>query len=186
MVAVSALWLPILLSAVVVFIASSIMHTVLTYHRSDCHQLPEEDKLLAALRAAGLQRGLYMFPYCANPKEMKSPAMAEKYKQGPVGMLTVFPTGLPVLPKFLGMWFAFCLILSLFVACLTGRTVAPGAPLLAAFQLAATAAFLLYGLAQLANSIWKGQPWPVTLKEVLDGLIYALLTGATFGCLWPR
>jgi hypothetical protein len=70
MVALSALWLPILLSAVVVFIASSIMHAVLTYHRSDCHQLPEEDKLLAALRAAGLQRGLYMFPYSRDPKEL--------------------------------------------------------------------------------------------------------------------
>jgi hypothetical protein len=112
--------------------------------------------------------------------------MAEKYKQGPVGMMTVFPSGLPVMPKFLGMWFAFCLILSFFVAYLTGRTVAPGAPFLAAFRVAATAAFLAYGLGQLANSIWKGQPWSATLKEVFDGLIYGLLTGATFACLWPH
>jgi hypothetical protein len=185
MVALSALWLPILLSAAVVFIASSIMHTLLTYHRSDIRQLPEEDKVLAALRAAGLQRGLYVFPY-GSPKEMKSPAMAEKYKQGPVGMMTVFPSGLPVMPKFLGMWFAFCLILSFFVAYLTGRTVAPGVPFLAAFRVAATAAFLAYGLGQLANSIWKGQPWSATLKEVFDGLIYGLLTGAIFACLWPH
>jgi hypothetical protein len=186
MVALSALWLPILLSAVTVFIASSLMHTVLTYHRRDCHQLPEEDKLLAALRAAGLHRGVYVFPYSANPKDMKSPAMAEKFKQGPVGMMTVFPTGLPVMPKFLGQWFAFCLILSFFVAYLTGRTVAPGVPFLAAFRVAGTAAFLAYGLGQLANSIWKGQPWSATLKEVFDGLIYGLLTGATFACLWPH
>ena len=186
MVALSALWLPILLSAVIVFIASSIMHTLLTYHRSDCHQLPEEDKLLGALRATGLQRGLYMFPYSRNPNEMKSPAMAEKYKQGPVGMMTVFPSGLPVMPKFLGMWFAFCLVISIFVAYLTGHTVAPGAPYLGIFRAAGTAGFLAYGLGQLSNGIWKGQPWGMTLKEVFDGLIYALLTGATFAYLWPR
>ena len=186
MVALSALWFPILLSAIIVFIASSIMHTVLTYHRSDCHQLPEEDKLLGALRAAGLQRGLYMFPYSRDPKEMKSPAMAEKYKQGPVGMMTVFPSGLPVMPKFLAMWFGYCLIVSCFVAYLTGRTVAPGAAYVAVFRVAGTAAFLAYGLGQLSNGIWKGQPWGMTLKEVFDGLIYGLLTGATFAYLWPR
>src|SRR5258705_392444 len=96
----AALWLPILLSAVIVFIASSIMHMVLPYHKSDARQLPDEDKLMASLRGAGLQRGIYVFPYC-NPKDMKSPAMLEKYKQGPIGMLTVFPPGPPVLPKFL-------------------------------------------------------------------------------------
>jgi hypothetical protein len=89
MVSVTALVLPILLSAVIVFVASSILHMVLPFHRSDYRQLPEEDKLLAALRSAGLQRGLYAFPFCTH-KDMKSPAIQEKYKQGPVGLLTVF------------------------------------------------------------------------------------------------
>src|SRR5258707_8676650 len=125
MVALSALWLPIVLSAVIVFVASSIMHMVLPYHRSDYRQLPEEDKLLAALRAAGLQRGLYRFPFCTH-KEMKSPAAIEKFKQGPVGMLTVFPSGPPAMPKFLGMWFAYCLIIGFFASYLTWRTFATG------------------------------------------------------------
>jgi len=185
MVSLSALWLPILLSAVIVFIASSIMHALLTYHRSDCHQLPDEDKLLATLRAAGLKRGFYMFPYCL-PKEMKSPATIEKFKQGPVGTLTVFPSGPPAMPKFLGMWFAYCLIVGFFVAYLTGRTVAPGAPYLGVFRVAGTAGFLAYGLGHLSNGIWKGEPWGMTLKEVFDGLIYGLLTAGTFGWLWPR
>ncbi len=158
MVSLSALWLPILLSAVIVFIASSIMHTLLTYHRSDCHQLPD----------------------------VKSPATIEKFKQGPVGTLTVFPSGPPAMPKFLGMWFAYCLIVGFFVAYLTGRTVAPGAPYLAVFRVAGTAAFLAYGLGHLSNGIWKGEPWGMTLKEVFDGLIYGLLTAGTFGWLWPR
>ena len=185
MVSLSALWLPIILSAVIVFIASSIMHMVLPYHRSDYRPLPDEDKLLATLRAAGLKRGLYTFPFCTH-KDMKSPAITEKFKQGPVGMLTVFPSGPPAMPKFLGMWIAYCLIIGLFVAYLTGRTVAPGTPYLAVFRVAGTAAFLAYGLGNLSNGIWKGQPWPMTLKESFDGLVYALLTAGCFGWLWPR
>jgi hypothetical protein len=185
MVPLTALWLPILLAAVIVFVASSILHMVLPYHRSDYQRLPDEDKLTAALRAAGLTRGLYIFPYCTH-KEMKSPAMIEKYKQGPVGMLTVFPSGPPAMPKFLAMWFAYCLVIGLFVACLTGSTVAPGAPYLAVFRVAGIAAFLAYGVGQLVNSIWGGQPWSVTIKHVIDGVIYGLLTAGTFGWLWPR
>src|SRR5271169_4168274 len=97
-VPLAALWLPILLSAVIVFVASSVMHMLLPYHRTDYKQLPEEDKILATLRPAGLKPGLYFFPYYTH-KDMKSPAVQEKYKQGPVGLLTVFPSGPPNMPK---------------------------------------------------------------------------------------
>lgn len=185
MVPLTALWLPILLAAVIVFAASFIMHMVLPYHKGDYQRFPDEDKLLAALRAAGLKRGLYVFPFCT-PKEMKSPAMIEKYNQGPVGMMTVFPSGPPAMPKFLTMWFIYCLVIGLFVAYLTGHTVAPGARYLVVFRVAGTAAFLGYGLGNLSNGIWKGQTWSVTFKEVIDGLVYGLLTAGTFGWLWPR
>ncbi|MGB8493614.1 MAG: hypothetical protein WCE53_04370 [Candidatus Acidiferrum sp.] len=185
MVPLTALWLPIVLSSIIVFVASSIMHMLLPYHQGDYRQLPEEDKLLAALRTVGLQRGLYIFPYGTH-KEMKSPAMIEKYKQGPVGMITVFPSGPPAMPKFLGQWFAYTLIIGFFVAYLTGRTVAPGANYLGVFRVVGTAAFLAYGLGNLSNGIWKGQPWGMTLKEVIDGLVFGLLTAGTFGWLWPR
>jgi hypothetical protein len=185
MVSLTALWLPIVLSAVIVFIASSILHMLLPYHRSDYQRLPDEDKLLGVLRAAGLKRGQYVFPFCTR-KEMKSPAAIEKYKQGPVGMMTIFPSGPPAMPKFLGMWFVFCLIVGFFVAYLTGRTVAVGANYLVVFRVAGTAGFLAYGLGHLSNGIWKGQPWSSTLKEVIDGLVYGLLTAGAFGWLWPR
>ena len=101
-------------------------------------------------------------------------------------MMTVFPSGPPAMPKFLGMWFAYCLIIGFFVAYLTGHTVAPGTNYLAVFRVAGTAAFMAYGLGQLSNGIWKGQPWGMTVKEVIDGLVYGLLTAGTFGWLWPR
>jgi hypothetical protein len=184
MVSLAALWLPIVLSAVIVFVASSIMHTVLKYHQSDCHQIPDEDKFLALLRPA-IKPGFYTFPYCTH-QNMKSPAAIEKFKQGPVGFLTVIPSGPPAMPKFLIQWFVYCLVLGFFVAYLTAHTVAFGANYLVVFRVAGTAAFLAYGLGHLSDGIWKGQPWSMTIKEVVDGLIYGLLTAGTFGWLWPR
>lgn len=181
----AALWLPIIVSAVIIFVASSIMHMLLPYHRSDYGQLPDEEKAMSGLRGAGLKRGLYIFPYCTH-KDMKSPAIVEKYNQGPVGMMIVFPNGAPFIPKFLGLWFGYCLIIAFFVAYLAGHTIAPGTYYLAVFRVVGTAAFLSFGLGPLANVIWKGYPWGFVLKEVIDGLIYALLMAGTFGWLWPR
>jgi hypothetical protein len=185
MVPLTALWLPILVSAVFVFVGSSIIHMLLPFHRNDYSQLPDEDNILAALRATPLKRGLYVFPFCTH-KDMKSPATIEKYKQGPVGFLTILPSGPPALPKFLIQWFVYCLLIGFFVAYLTGHTVAPGTYYLAVFRVAGTAAFLAYGLANLSSGIWKGQQWSSVLKEVIGGLVYALLTAGTFGWLWPR
>ena len=185
MVPLSALWLPILLSAVIVFVASFIMHMVLPYHHGDYSQLPDEDNILAVLRAAGLKRGLYIFPFCTH-KDMKSPALIEKQKQGPVGFMTIVPSGPPAMPKFLIQWFVYCLLIGFFVAYLTAHTVTPGANYLVVFRVVGTAAFLAYGLGHLSNGIWKGQMWWVTIKEVFDGLVYGLLTAGTFGWLWPR
>jgi hypothetical protein len=185
MVPLTALWIPILLSAVIVFVASSILHMVLPYHRSDYKKLPEEDKVLAALRSAGPSRGVYMFPHCSH-KEMNSPAMKEKFNQGPVGTVTIFPTGPVNMPKYLVMWFVYCVVVGIFTGYLTGRTVASGTAYLAVFRVAGTVAFMAYGVGQLVNGIWGGQPWGVVTKHVIDGLIYGLLTAGTFGWLWPR
>jgi len=185
MVPLSALWLPIVLSAVIIFVASSIMHMALPYHKGDYKKLPDEDKVLPTLGATGITRGLYVFPFCTH-KEMKSPEAIAKYEKGPVGMMIVFPNGAPFIPKFLGLWFGYCLVIAFFVAYLAAHTVAPGTYYLAVFRVVGTAAFLSFGLGPLANVIWKGYPWGFVLKEVIDGLIYGLLMAGTFGWLWPR
>src|SRR5260370_10026185 len=130
---------------VVVFVCSSPIHMVLKYHQSDYRQLPEEEKLLGAMRPAGLTPGLYHFPFCTH-KDMNTPAMQEKYKQGPVGFLTMYPSAPPNMGKFLGLWFAYCLLIGLFVAYIAGRTVAPGAHYPAVFRVAASVAFMTYRL----------------------------------------
>ena len=186
MVYLTTLWLPILLSAVVVFVASSILHMVLKYHRSDYKKLPNEESLLAALRSQRLAPGTYPFPYCASSTEMKSPAMLEKYKQGPVGILTVIRSGPPAMGKGLLLWFIFCVVISIFAAYVAGRTLSAGTAYLAVFRIAGTVAFVGYSAGNLVDSIWKGQPWSTTIKHIFDGLVYALLTAGTFAWLWPR
>ncbi len=185
MVALFALWLPIVLSAVIVFFASFVMHMLLKYHQGDYKKVPDEDNISAAIRKAGVAPGLYMFPHTTHA-EMKSPETAEKFKRGPVGTLNVRPNGPVVMGKFLGLWFGYCLIVSYFTAYATGITLAAGTHYLVVFRVAGTVAFMTYGLSQLANGIWKGEPWGMVIKEVIDGLVYGLLTAGTFGWLWPR
>ena len=185
MVAIHTLWLPVLLSAVIVFVASSILHMVLPYHRSDYKKLPDEDKVTVALRSASLQRGVYIFPYSSH-QDMKKPEIMEKFKQGPVGTITVFPTGPVNMPKYLVQWFIYCLVVAVFTAYLTGRVLVSGTAYLTVFRVAGTVAFMAYGVGQLVNGIWRGQPWSVVIKEVVDGLVYSLLLAGTFGWLWPH
>lgn len=185
-VPIHVLWLPILLSAVIVFVASSILHMVLPIHKSDHRKLPDEDKVLDAMRAAGVTPGReYRFPFCSM-KEMKEPGTIDKFKRGPVGLLTITPSGPPSMAKYLGQWFLYCIVVSIFVAYLTGRTRVSGTEYLEIFRVAGCSAFLAYSVALAQNAIWRGETWGVTLKHVFDGLIYGLLTGGTFGWLWPR
>lgn len=186
MVPVTALWLPILLAAVIVFFGSSLLHMVLRYHRTDFRQLPQEPTVLSSLRDAGIARGVYMFPYVPDPKEQKKPEVQEKFRQGPVGILTVIPSGPLNMGRYLGMWFAYCLLVSFFVAYVTGSTLPPGTGYLQVFRVAGTVAFMIYGLSYISQFIWGGQPAGTTAKHVFDGLIYGLLTAGTFGWLWPH
>ena len=185
MVALSALWLPIILAAVIVFFASFVMHMLLTYHRGDYKKLPDEEKVTAALREAGVTRGLYMFPF-ADHKQMKEPAVQEKFKRGPVGTMNIRQSGAINLAPFLAQWFVFCLLVGFFAAYVAAHTLAPGTNYLEVFRVVGAVSFMAYGLANFANGIWKGEPWGMVVKEIIDGLIYGLLTAGTFGWLWPK
>jgi len=186
MIPLTAMWLPILLSAVIVFFASFIMHMVLPYHKSDYRKLPEEDRVTDVLRNAGVTRGpAYFFPYFSF-KEMKSAPAIEKMKRGPVGLLTVLPSGPPAMGKNLVQWFLYCVVISIFAAYLSGRTLAPGSPFLQVFRVAGTVALLGYGAAHAQESIWNGRSWLVTFKHIFDSAIYAALTAVTLGWLWPK
>jgi hypothetical protein len=185
MVPLPDLWLPILLSAVFVFVASSVIHMVLPYHKKDCLQLPGEEQVMAAMRAQGVKPGQYMFPRASSMKEASSPEMVAKLNRGPVGVLTVMPNGPWNMGKSLTQWFVLSLVISASAAYVAGLGLARGAEPMLAFRVTSAAALLGYAVSSAMDSIWKGVSWGITAKFFLDGLIYALVTGGTFAWLWP-
>ena len=186
MVGLSALWLPILLSSVLVFVLSSVIHTVLPWHKSDYPKLPNEDRVMDALRPLAIPPGDYMMPRPSSRQEMRSPQFVEKFKKGPVVMFTVFPGGSMSMGKNLVMWFLYSVVVGCFAAYVAGRALPAGAAYLQVFRFAGVTAFVAYSVALWQMSIWYHRSWLTTMKATVDGLIYALLTAGTFGWLWPR
>jgi len=186
MVSIMSLWLPILLSAVFVFVASSIIHMLLPYHKSNVKKVPNEDGAMDALRPFNIPPGDYMMPRCESSKDMKSPEFNEKLKKGPVVLMTVMPTGPFSMTKSLIQWFIFCIVVGIFAAYIAGRALVAGAEYSDVLRFAGCTAFIGYALALLHDSIWWARAWSTTIKFVFDGIIYGLITGATFGWLWPN
>jgi hypothetical protein len=186
MVPLTALWLPILLSAVIVFVASSLIHMVLPWHKNDYPQVPNEEGLRAALRPLAIPPGDYMVPRPASREGMRDPAFLEKVNQGPNVILTVMPSGSLSMGRSLALWFLYSVVVGLFAAYVASRALAPGAEYIQVFRFAGTTAFLGYAVALWQMSIWYRRAWSTTVKATVDGLIYALLTAGTFGWLWPR
>ena len=186
MVPLMELWLPILLSAVLVFAASNIVHMVLKYHKSDYSPVPQEDDLMAALRTFSIPPGDYMLPRANSMQEMRSPAFQEKWKRGPVAIITIMRSDHNFMGRTMVQWFEYCLVVSLFAAYVTSRAVPSGAPYLEVSRFASTTAFAAYGLALWQYSIWYRRKWSTTLKANLDALLYGFLTGGALGWLWPR
>lgn len=185
MVSIVSLWLPILLSAVIVFVVSAFIHMVLPYHRSDFRRIPSQDAVMDALRPFSIPPGDYVLPHAESRKERESPEFAEKANRGPVAFVTVFPNGIPGMGKSLTQWFIYCVVVSIFAAYIAGRALDPGAHYLEVFRFAGCTAFVGYSLALAQNSIWYRQAWSTTAKSMFDGLIYGCLTAGTFGWLWP-
>jgi hypothetical protein len=186
MVSLGALWLPVLLSAVFVFITSSILHMVFRYHSATYTRLPNEDAVRTAIRAGNPGPGQYIIPHAGGMKEMETPEMQQKYAEGPVGVLNLRRAGKPSMGPYLVQWFVFTLVVSFFVAYVAAHAVAPGTVYLEVFRLVGAVAFLAYAAGQFPAAIWMGKPWSVATIEAFDGLLYALVTAGTFGWLWPR
>lgn len=186
MVTLTELWLPILLSAVFVFIVSSIFHMVIPIHKGDWKKLPGEEKILAEMRAQGVQPGGYCFPMCDSMKDMGSPEFTDKCKLGPVGFMSVTPNGPCNMCKSLGVWFLYSLLVGALAGHAATVALSRGAEFGSVFHLVSIAAILGYALGAIPDSIWKGQKWSVTFKFIFDGVVYGLVTGATFGWLWPN
>ncbi|HEU5220013.1 MAG TPA: hypothetical protein VFU23_15235 [Gemmatimonadales bacterium] len=186
MISLGVLWLPILLSAVAVFVVSSIIHMGPFWHKTDYPKIPNEDKVMDALRPLAIPPGDYMIPRCNSRAEMSSPEFLEKMKRGPVVIATFLPPGMLGMGRSLMLWFLYCVVVSVFGGYVAGRALPAGADYLQVFRFAGVATFLGYAVALWQMWIWYRRSFAMTIKSTVDGLIYALVTAGFFGWLWPR
>ena len=184
MVPVLSLLIPIALSAVFVFIASSIIHMATPWHRDDLKKLPNEDAVANALRPLNIPLGEYGLPKPDSMKHMQSPEFQARFKAGPVAFISIRPTEM-AMGALLVQWFIYSLAVSTVAGYIAGVAFGPGTEYLRIFQVAGCVAFVGYAFGAPIQSIWWGQAWSRTLRNMVDGLIYGLLTGGTFGWLWP-
>ncbi|HET9948118.1 MAG TPA: hypothetical protein VFQ22_04230 [Longimicrobiales bacterium] len=184
---ITALWLPILLASVLVFVASFLLHVVIPLHASDFRGMPDEDAVQEALRRHELAPGDYMLPFAPTPEHMRSEEYRAKLERGPAAIVTVLKPSVVLggMGATFVQWFAYTLLVGVLAAYMAGRTLPAGAEYLEVFRVTGTTAFAAYAMALLQDSIWYGRGWSMTLKTVFDGLVYALLTGGVFGWLWP-
>lgn len=183
MVSLLSLWLPIVLSAVAVFMLSSLVWMVLPWHRQDFRPLPDEPGARAALR--NVPPGQYMVPHCADRSQMQHPDHLKKIEEGPVGILVMMPKGNPSMSRNLVQWFVWTLVVSTSVAYVVSRSIPGGVGFTLVFQVGSTVAWMAYSWAYVSEGIWFGRPWSHVAKQIVDGLLYALATGAIFGWLYP-
>jgi len=178
---IMSLWMPILVSAVVVFIAGSAIWMAMPWHKTDWSKTADEEAVRAALKSC--DPGMYTVPNCTDRKQFDDPEMQKKLINGPQAFITVIPSGLPKLGTKLVLMFAYNLLVAIVCAYLLSRTIGGGADYLTVFRVTGTVAFIAYGVAYIQDSIWFGRDWSMTVKTFFDALIYAVLTGGVFGWL---
>ena len=183
---VMQLWLPIVASAIGVFVASSIVHMVLKYHNTDYRRLPNEEEARATLRSSAAAPGMYFVPHMADMKEMQKPENVQKFVEGPIAMITIRPTGKPAMGAPLAQWFVLNVFVSVVAAYLASKMVPAGASFLAICRPVATVTFMSYAAGSISSGIWYGRTWPAVVKELVDAAIYAAVAACIFAWLWPK
>lgn len=185
MVHVAALWLPILVAAILVFVVSSIIHTVLSYHAADFKGVPDEPAVRAALGPLDIPPGDYIVPYASSGKERQSEEFKAKVEEGPVAFMHVLGPDSFNMGSSLVQWFVYCVLTGTLAAYVTGIAYGPGAGYMEVFRMSGTVAFAAYGWALLQNSIWFKKNWAATGRSLFDSLVYGLVTAGALGWLWP-
>lgn len=185
MVSLGALWLPILVAGALVWLAGALVWMVLPHHRNDFRQVPDEEAVRDALSSDALTPGQYTIPHAADREAYQRPEIQEKFDEGPVAFLTVLPTGTAPMGKQLTLYFLYAVAVSLVAGYVASRTLGPGTAYLEVFQVTGTVAWVAYGAAYVQEGIWFGRPWSFVFKNLVDALLYGLLTAGVFGWLWP-
>jgi len=177
------LWLPILLSAAGVFIVSSLIWTVVQWHNSDWKKLPDEERAREALK--GVPPGQYTVPHAADGKARKDPEWLARAKEGPAALMVIWEGDPTRMGKQLAQWLIYCLVISTLIGAVASVMLPPGAGFAMVFHSVAIVGAMTYSGAHALNAIWFGHSWARTWKDIADGIVYALVTGAIFAWCWP-
>jgi len=176
-----SLWLPILLSSILLFIVSAIFWMAPLHHKKDWVKPPNEEGLLAALK--GAPAGQYMIPWC-DPKDFKDDALKKRWQAGPHASIIVRP-GAPNMGKNMGLTFVFYIVVNIFIAYVATIALDPGDAYLRVFQVVGTVGIMAYGFGLIPGAIWFGKSMRSTITDFFDAIVYGLLTAGMFGWLWP-
>lgn len=180
-----SLWLPILLAAVAVFFTSSLVHMVFKWHNADYRKLANEDEVREVIRKGNPRPGQYVLPHCLDSKDMAKPEVQQRFVEGPVGLVLLRPSGAPQMGPHLLKWFLLALAVSAITAGLACGALDRGAGSHQVFHFFAVSTFLAYATGSVSDGIWKAQPWGAVAKDLLDALLYALVSAAIYAWLWP-
>jgi hypothetical protein len=184
MALLALLWLPIVVSALLVFFASAAFHMLVPFRQREWQRLPDEGAVQAALRQA--PPGLYGFPLTADPKERGKPEALARWTEGPSGWLSVVPRGPIAMGRNLGLSLLLNLLVSAAVAYVALQALGAGVRYGAVFRLVGTVGFLAYAVGAPYEAIWFWRPWRSSAMTALEALAYGLVMAGTFGWLWPR
>ncbi len=154
MTGITALWLPILLSAIAVFVASSLIHMVSPWHKGDYPKVPDEEAVRSALGPLAIPPGDYMVPRPVGRAEMRSPEFLDKVRAGPNLILTVLPNGPWSMGRNLSLWFGYVLVVTIFGAYIAGRALSPDPEGAEIVRFVGATAFIGYSAALWQMSIW--------------------------------
>ena len=180
-----SLWLAVVVSTVVVFVLSALMHAVLKYHAKEVAAVPDEDALSHAVAKQGLAPGAYLVPHGGDGSKCKDPAFKARWEKGPNFFLTVGPSGPMSMGKPLILWALTCFLVSFLTAYVARHALDFGAAQVDIARIVGTVSFMAYTMGSLTESIWKWRPWASTCLAFVDGAVYAAATAACFAFLWP-
>lgn len=174
------LLLPIILSAIALFVASFVSWMVVRLHKDDWRKLEKEDEFFAKVQELKPAVGSYNFPHCT-PENMKDSAMQEKLNQGPCGVMTIFPPG-QSMGRNLGLTFAHYLGVSFCIGYLATLAFERGAAFGDVFRFVATAGLIAFLAGIIGHAIWFRIR---IIGHLIESIVYALIMGVIFAALWP-
>ncbi len=177
---IEQLWLPILLSGLATHIYSTLAWMLLPHHKPEWNRLPVEQELLELLNRHQVPPNQYMFPFAANGNEAGTPEF--KTRQACSGMLIRWATPLNM-GAAIGKTLAFFMVAAACIGYLAGLAIpTPSADAAHVFRVVGTTGILTHCFAHFPHVFWFRRR---IAMEVLDGIIFAMITAGIFAALWP-